>query len=101
MIYYQVQSIMGLKYKCKCGHTFEVYLKTNRCTKCENEKITNITPSWKIIIDLPQSKKFIPIYYQDKLWYYRRSARNTKKAKIKALSKYLHKKHSWENLSII
>ncbi len=69
----------------------EYPLMTNiPCPKCKRELEYVYEPTVVHHIkskDLPQSKKFIPVYYQDQLWYYRRSPKNTRKAQIKALHK--------------
>ena len=84
------------EYSCKCGYTVAHYLTiTNPCPKC-NRKLKYIyKPTTTHNIeqkDLPQSQKFVPVYYQDQLWYWRRSPKNTKKAVIKAFSNIFKKK---------
>ena len=93
---------MGHKYECICGHKFETILNTNKCQKCGKETLKTIKQknATSLEVDLPQSKKFIPIYYQDNFWYYRRSPRNTKKEKIKALAKKLNNRKSWGDMGI-
>jgi DNA-directed RNA polymerase subunit RPC12/RpoP len=94
---------MGHKYECICGNKFETALDTSRCPKCEKETLKKIKQKNILSLkkeDLPQSKKFIPIYYNDQLWYYRRSPKNTKKAIIKSLAKQFNGKKSWGDMGI-
>ena len=79
------------EYKCKCGYTIKHWLRiTTSCPKCDRKLKYIYEPDKTHHIeqrDLPKSQKFIPIYYQDQLWYYRRSPKNTKEAKKEALLK--------------
>ena len=84
------------KYSCKCGYTVEHFLTIRTpCPKCGKKLKYLYEPVKTHHIekeDLPLSTRFIPIYYQDQLWYFRRSPRNTKKAQLKALHEKFKKK---------